>query len=167
MAQVVLVLGANLAPEAHLPQAVAELAAAGRVRRVSQVYATPPVGSAGPAFLNAALLWETPRAPEPLRAWLRQVEARLGRVRTADPYAPRPIDLDALLYRAAATAPVAVLNPREWGYAHAVVPAAEVAPHWVVQGEPLRVWAGTHAAAARAFRPRPEVWAQLVAHTAP
>jgi len=167
MALVVVVLGSNIAAESHLPQGVAALARAGRVLRVSQVYATPPVGTAGPRFLNAAVLWATDQAPPRLVAWLRAVERALGRVRSADPNAPRPIDLDALLYRAAPAAEVQVLNPREWRYAHAVVPAAEVAPHWPVQERPLRLWAAALAAKAASFSPQPHVWAQLVAYTTP
>ena len=66
---------------------------------VSRAVQSPAVGPAGqPDFVNAAVLLETNLSPEDLRARLRQLEAELGRVRVADKYAPRTIDLDTILY---------------------------------------------------------------------
>ena len=65
---------------------------------VSRAFQSAAAGPAGqPDFVNAAVLLETELTPEMLRARLRHVEAELGRVR-ADRYAPRPIDLDLVLY---------------------------------------------------------------------
>ncbi len=44
------------------------------------------------------MLLETKIAPEELHSRLRRIESDLGRIRTADRYAPRPIDLDLVLY---------------------------------------------------------------------
>jgi 2-amino-4-hydroxy-6-hydroxymethyldihydropteridine diphosphokinase len=75
------------------------LAALGRIAGVSNVYASPAVGPAGqPDFLNAAILIETHLAPDAVRDRLRAIEAELGRVRTSDRFAPRPVDLDLVLY---------------------------------------------------------------------
>lgn len=41
---------------------------------------------------------ETEIAPEDLRSLLRRIEGVLGRVRSEDKYAARPIDLDLVLY---------------------------------------------------------------------
>ncbi len=166
--EAVLVLGSNIAPQRHLPAALGEVLRWGRVAAVSMVYETPPAGGAvGPAFLNAALRLTTRHTPDALRTAARDLEARLGRVRTGDPNAARPMDVDVLLYRPEPTAPVQVVNPREWRYAHAVLPAAEVAPAWRIEGRTLAWWAGQHAAAARAFHPRAEVWAALMARLLP
>lgn len=82
-----------------MPEATERLAALGRIAGVSNVYAAPAVGPAGqPDFLNAAVLLETDLGPEAIRDRLRAIEAHLGRVRTRDRYAPRPIDLDLVLY---------------------------------------------------------------------
>ena len=71
----------------------------GGVLGVSRAYQSPAAGPAGqPDFVNAAVLLETDLAPELLRTRLRRVEAELGRRRTADRFAPRPIDLDTVLY---------------------------------------------------------------------
>ena len=66
---------------------------------VSRVYQSAAAGPAGqPDFVNAAVLLETNLAPEALRARFRQIEAEMGRQRVDDKYAPRPIDLDLVLY---------------------------------------------------------------------
>lgn len=82
-----------------MPEATERLAALGRIAGVSNVYASPAEGPAGqPDFLNAAVLIETDLDPESVRDRLRAIEAHLGRVRTSDRFAPRPIDLDLVLY---------------------------------------------------------------------
>ncbi len=76
-----------------------ELAPLGRVAAVSSVYETAPIGNAdAPAFLNGAVLLETELSAAELREQLRPIEARMGRVRTANPNAPRTMDLDLVLY---------------------------------------------------------------------
>lgn len=68
------------------------LAASGAV----QSAAAGPAGQ--PDFVNAAAAVETALSPESLRAGLRRIEADMGRVRTSNRYAARPIDLDVVLY---------------------------------------------------------------------
>lgn len=94
-----LALGSNIAPEANLPRAVAELAAALPIDGVSRVYETDPVGAPGtPRFLNAAVAVRWDGSPHRLRAEvLRPIESRMGRVRTGDANAPRTIDIDLVL----------------------------------------------------------------------
>ena len=136
-------LGSNLEPHRHLPAAVRHLADRLEVRRVSSAWATPAVGPPGqPAFLNAGVLVETDLPPARLkRDVLRDVERSLGRIRPADRFAPRTIDLDLVLYRAADGAGGAdlVLDPDLRRHAHLAVPAAELLPDWVHPdtGEPL------------------------------
>lgn len=92
-------LGSNIDPERNLPRAVERLRRVGRVLAVSRAYQSAAVGPAAqPDFVNAAVLLETDLSPEALRAQLRRIEASLGRVRGADRYAPRPIDLDTVLF---------------------------------------------------------------------
>jgi len=91
-------LGSNIEPERHLPEAVVRLGELGVVVAVSSVYQSAAVGPRpAPDFLNAAVLVETELAPQAIRRRLREIEADLGRVRTADRYAPRTIDLDLCL----------------------------------------------------------------------
>jgi 2-amino-4-hydroxy-6-hydroxymethyldihydropteridine diphosphokinase len=69
-----------------------------KIHRVSRIYETEPVG--GPPqgkFLNGAIKIKTILSPEGLLKVLKNIEKKLGRVRTIR-YGPRPIDLDILLY---------------------------------------------------------------------
>lgn len=91
-------LGSNVEPERHLAAALGRLRKVGRLVAVSPVYQSAAVGPRpAPDFLNAAALVETEREPLDIRAVLRRIEAGLGRVRSADRYAPRTIDLDLCL----------------------------------------------------------------------
>ncbi len=96
-----LVLGSNIQPERHLPQAVELLKRFGRILKVSQVWESKPVdGSPQPNYLNAAVLLQTPlEAAEIFEQLIPQVEAALKRQRVPDnKNAPRTIDVDLVLY---------------------------------------------------------------------
>lgn len=98
MAIVYIGLGSNIAPERHLPAAIAELARAVRLTGVSPVYRTPPWGLAEQAsFLNAAAAAETALPPLDLLDILLEIELRLGRERALR-WGPRTIDLDLLCH---------------------------------------------------------------------
>lgn len=143
-------LGSNIEPLVNLPAAVEQLANALDVRRASRVFETDPVGSEKqPRFLNAALLVRTDLTPEALKhGVLRPVEARLARVRTADPNAPRTIDLDIALYgELVVDDPVRGLeipDPEIGLRAHLALPLADLAPDFVhpVSGRTLASLAG-------------------------
>jgi 2-amino-4-hydroxy-6-hydroxymethyldihydropteridine diphosphokinase len=93
-------LGSNIAPEKHLPAALAELAGQCRVRDVSRFYRSRPLNRPEQAdFINGACRIETRLLPRELKFdVLRGIEERLGRIRSADTYAARTIDLDILVY---------------------------------------------------------------------
>jgi dihydroneopterin aldolase/2-amino-4-hydroxy-6-hydroxymethyldihydropteridine diphosphokinase len=93
-------VGSNIEPERHIPAAAELLAQHVRITGVSAFYRTPAVGRPEqPAFLNGVLRIETPIPPRTLKFdVLRAIETRLGRVRTADPFAARCVDLDLALY---------------------------------------------------------------------
>jgi 2-amino-4-hydroxy-6-hydroxymethyldihydropteridine diphosphokinase len=93
-------VGSNIDPEHNIPAALDMLKARLDVTAVSTFYRTEPLGRPEqPAFINGVLEVRTGMDPRALRAdVLRAVEASLGRVRTADKYAARPIDLDIALY---------------------------------------------------------------------
>ena len=66
---------------------------------VSSLYRTAPLGLVDqPDFLNAITRVRTQLSPVELLQCLLQIEADLGRVRTAQRFSPRLIDLDLLLY---------------------------------------------------------------------
>jgi 2-amino-4-hydroxy-6-hydroxymethyldihydropteridine diphosphokinase len=100
MTTVYISLGSNVEPEANIPKALEQLAARVRLQGLSTFYRTEPVGPAGqPAFINGVAQVWTDLPPRALKSdILRPIEAALGRERGPDRYAPRPIDLDLLVY---------------------------------------------------------------------
>ncbi len=127
-------LGSNLDKERNLPQAVRLLAAHGRLRAVSAVYETAPVGNPDdPAFFNAAVALETDLPPAELKQQvLAGIERQLGRQRSADPNAPRTIDIDISLYDQAILdlGKRHIPDPEILRFAHVAVPLAELAPDY-------------------------------------
>jgi len=131
--RVLIALGANVAPRANLPEAVARLAAAPDVRliAVSRVWRTRAVGAPGPDYLNAAVALDTPLDPDALRERvLRPIEAALGRVRGPDRNAPRPIDLDIAAVGALLDPERGIPDPEIPARPHLALPLADIAPGW-------------------------------------
>jgi 2-amino-4-hydroxy-6-hydroxymethyldihydropteridine diphosphokinase len=129
-----LLLGSNIQPEKNLIKALYLLRQNFHVEQVSRVWESAAVGSAGPNFLNAAVIIRTSLDPEQLKERiLRPLEARLGRVRTRDKNAPRTIDIDIAAWDAD------IVDANVWKYAHAAVPVAELLPcyQWEATGEYL------------------------------
>ena len=99
MARAFIGLGSNIEPAQHIRQAVRLLGQVAPVVAISTIYRTPAQGPAGrPAFYNGVVEMQADLPPRALKTELARIEAALGRRRTADPDAPRPIDLDLLLY---------------------------------------------------------------------
>jgi 2-amino-4-hydroxy-6-hydroxymethyldihydropteridine diphosphokinase len=152
-------LGSNVRPRNSLPRAVAMLSAATPLRGVSSAWATVAVGPPGqPDFVNAAVLIDTGSLRD-LRELLRGIEARLGRRRTGDRFAPRTVDLDQVLVEAVGPGGERTVSvaPDLLVHAHVAVPAAEVLPQWVhpASGERLSdLAARLTAALPAAERPR-------------
>ncbi len=127
-------LGSNIAPGSHLAPAVERLRTLGTLLAVSQLYRNPAVGPRPqPDFVNGAVLLRTRLDIAGLRAGLRAIEAALGRVRGADRFAPRCIDLDlCLLGDARVRGPGWRLpDPDIERRAHLAVCLAELAPDFV------------------------------------
>ncbi|MBX8637932.1 MAG: 2-amino-4-hydroxy-6-hydroxymethyldihydropteridine diphosphokinase, partial [Thermoplasmata archaeon] len=100
MADVYLSLGSNLEPEKNIRLALGELFRNPGVIGLSTVYRTSPIKSVEqPDFYNCVARCETSVGPHELKfTILRQIEARLGRKRVANRYAPRTIDIDLIIY---------------------------------------------------------------------
>lgn len=121
--QIGLLLGSNIAPEWNLPAAYMELSRRFQVIRRSRIWQSPAVGSEGPDFLNMAVLITSSMDAESLKGQvLRPIESQLGRIRTRDKNAPRPIDIDVI------TVGGQVIDPDLWNFAHLAVPFAEILP---------------------------------------
>jgi 2-amino-4-hydroxy-6-hydroxymethyldihydropteridine diphosphokinase len=93
-------IGSNIEPERNIERAVALLRQHVRVKAISTFYRSQPIGRPEQAsFLNGVVEVEAEREPRALKTEvLWRIEAELGRVRTADRYAARTMDLDLLIY---------------------------------------------------------------------
>ena len=121
MHQVYLSLGSNIEPEINLPRAIDLLAEHGEILKLSRAWESAAVGSDGPNFLNACALFLTPLPLAELKNQLiHPIEEKLGRRRTADKYAPRTIDIDAVLFDDQSC------HDKFWKMAFVVIPLAEI-----------------------------------------
>lgn len=142
--KVIIALGSNLEKERNLPEAIERLRNHPAMQLLSRspIYETPAIDRFGlpsdqPVFHNGAVLVETSLTPRELRTELRRIEAEMGRVRTADKFAPRPIDLDITMIGSATVTLDETLDdgqiPDEdiLRHPHVALPLADIAPHWV------------------------------------
>ncbi len=134
---VLIAVGSNIDRERNVQRAVALMRRAPclEIKQISPIYESAPVGGSEdqPPYFNAAVLIETCLSPSALRQSLRAIEHGLGRVRTADRYAPRPIDLDIALYEGQIFDLEGrhVPDPDIARFPHLALPLADVAPDWV------------------------------------
>ncbi|XES84985.1 2-amino-4-hydroxy-6-hydroxymethyldihydropteridine diphosphokinase [Franconibacter pulveris] len=95
-------IGSNLAsPLDQVNAAIAALAAIAQSRLLAQssFYRTPPLGPQDqPDYLNAAVALETALAPQVLLDHTQRIEWEQGRVRKAERWGPRTLDLDIMLF---------------------------------------------------------------------
>mgnify|MGYP000609062744 FL=1 len=95
-------IGSNLA--SPLEQVNAAVQALGeipesRIIAVSSFYRTPPLGPQDqPDYLNAAVVLETALDAETLLDNTQRIELQQGRVRKAERWGPRTLDLDIMLF---------------------------------------------------------------------
>jgi 2-amino-4-hydroxy-6-hydroxymethyldihydropteridine diphosphokinase len=125
-------LGANLGDASAA--VTAAMRAIGNIQgialgRQSSLYASAPIDSGGPDYVNAVVQVQTTLSAPDLLSALQSIEAQAGRER---PYrnAPRTLDLDVLLYGSAVvqSATLTVPHPRMFQRAFVLLPLADVAP---------------------------------------
>lgn len=131
-------IGANLGdPAATCDRVCRQLVVLESTRslRCSRLYRSAPVEATGPDFINAVVALETTLDPHELHRELRLLEDQFGRIR-GERNAPRPLDLDLLLYGAEciATADLTVPHPRMHRRAFVLVPLAELDRDLVIPG---------------------------------
>ncbi len=156
--EALIALGSNIDKEVNLDRARAALAGHPDIDllAVSPIYVTAAIAADGapanqPAFYNAAARVATSLDAALLHEALRTIETQLGRVRSADKYAPRPIDLDLAYYGDTVVTldNKTIPDADALRHAHVAVPLAAVAPAWVhpVTGQTLAAiaqpWAQT------------------------
>jgi 2-amino-4-hydroxy-6-hydroxymethyldihydropteridine diphosphokinase len=99
MARVIVGIGSNLGnKEENIRNSIKLIGEKCKILKTSSFYETEPVGCEEQGwFLNCAVEAETRLEPLELLEFLKSVEKRLGRAKTAK-NGPRTIDLDILLY---------------------------------------------------------------------
>jgi 2-amino-4-hydroxy-6-hydroxymethyldihydropteridine diphosphokinase len=93
-------IGSNILPEKNIAKAVLLLSKKVAIIDISTFYLTKPIGGPDqPQFYNGAAYVDTESSPLDLKFHiLRDIEKKLGRIRSGDKSSPRTIDLDILLY---------------------------------------------------------------------
>lgn len=143
--QAYLCLGSNIQPEENLRKAIHLLRQAGEIQALSRCFETLAIGSDGeshedePNFLNLAVRLTTSMDASALKnEVIGAIELSLGRVRSANKYAPRPIDLDIIVFDGE------VLDTNLWKRVYIALPFSELLPDLVnpQSGETLRQTAG-------------------------
>ncbi|MCX6010782.1 MAG: 2-amino-4-hydroxy-6-hydroxymethyldihydropteridine diphosphokinase [Chloroflexi bacterium] len=127
-------LGSNLGDrQANLDRALEFLGQRLRVKKISSIYDSEPVGNIEqPRFLNLVCEIVTNLTPKGLLALGKGIENKLGRL-GGPSGAPRTIDIDILLYgdEVMETPELTVPHPRMTKRAFVLVPLAEIAPNVV------------------------------------
>lgn len=134
---VFLSVGSNLGDrEGNLRAALRGLGPEVRIRAVSSLYETAPVGVTDqPAFLNLAVVGETGLTPDELLAHAKAVERQVGRTETYR-WGPRVVDVDIILYGdlVVETPDLTIPHLEAARRAFVLIPLAEIAPDSVHPG---------------------------------
>ncbi len=138
MAVVFIAIGSNLGDplqKARNAIRALEQAADIHVRSCSSLYSSSPMGPQDqPDYVNAVIEIETDLEPLALLDQTQAIELEHGRVRKAERWGPRTLDLDILLYdqqiidNARLTVPHYGMKEREF----VLYPLAEIAPEMVL-----------------------------------
>ncbi|HYL03082.1 MAG TPA: 2-amino-4-hydroxy-6-hydroxymethyldihydropteridine diphosphokinase [Steroidobacteraceae bacterium] len=133
MPAVYVAAGSNVEPQRQLAQAVAELAREFPGARFSSWYRNRAVGFSGDDFINLVAGFDTELPVRAVLERLHAIESRGGRARDAPRWAPRPIDLDVLLYGGLVCEEPGLSLPRPdlLRRAYMLGPLAELAPEVV------------------------------------
>ncbi|CAA9891962.1 2-amino-4-hydroxy-6-hydroxymethyldihyropteridine pyrophosphokinase [Candidatus Methylobacter favarea] len=129
-------LGSNLDnPAEQIKSARAAIASLTDVKELafSGLYQSPPMGPQDqPDYLNAVMAVETHRPPINLLRCLQAIENKHGRIRKAERWGARTLDLDLLIYgdQQIETPELTVPHPGLAERSFVLYPLAEIAP-WV------------------------------------
>lgn len=123
-------VGSNVEREASIRGAIDDLRAAYGALVISPVYETEAEGFDGDAFYNLVVGIRTKQTVAEIRRRLRAIEDRHGRVRGAEKFAPRTLDLDLLTWGDDVGVVDGYALPRDeiLKYAFVLAPLADVAP---------------------------------------
>lgn len=135
-------LGSNLdGPASQVSRALEALTRLPLTRLLarSRLYRNPPMGPQDqPDYVNAVACLATALPAQQLLAELQGVERAQGRVRGAERWGPRTLDLDLLLYghEIIRTPGLEVPHPGIAERPFVLLPLAEIAPDVVIPGHP-------------------------------
>ena len=119
----VLCLGSNIDPVINMQRAAALLRNHVYVSALSSCVEAEAIGTVGPNFLNMAAMIETDLDAQEIKTQvIGAIEQALGRVRTADKYAPRTIDIDIVVFDGD------VLDQTLWKRAYIALTCGELLP---------------------------------------
>jgi len=125
MNDVYLLLGSNIDPEKNIQLAIRALRESDLLElgRISTTWRTKAVGRDADDFLNLAVNIHTTCELDCLKEMvIGEIEKQLGRVRTADKYAPRTIDLDVIVFNNQ------VMDADVFRLDHVILPMADLLP---------------------------------------
>ena len=139
-------IGSNIAPEVNVPKAMQLLGNHSPLLHISSIWESTAIGTSGPNYWNACVSLRSPFEPDAFKETIiRSIEAQLGRNRTADKFAPRPMDIDIILCN---DTPI---GDYWFELAYVVVPLAEIYPAY-------RIPSMLETLAETATRLRQKVW---------
>jgi 2-amino-4-hydroxy-6-hydroxymethyldihydropteridine diphosphokinase len=119
----ILLLGSNIDPARNIQKALDLLECSLQINKKSNLWVTEAVGSDGPEFLNMAIEVETKLNADQIKSEvIFSIEKELLRIRTADKYAPRTIDIDLIVFNEI------VLDPNLWQRLFVALPVSEILP---------------------------------------
>ena len=104
-----------------------------KLKKLSSLYETSPVGPRQRNYINAAAILETGLAPQELLNELKKIENLMGREKSKKRRAPRIIDLDILFYGDKVIKTKCLIVPHMELYKRKFVlePLCEIAPEFV------------------------------------
>ena len=127
-------LGSNLGNrQDNLDRALDLLSQRLRVKKISSVYETEPIGNINqPRFLNLVCQAHTRLTPTGLLTLAKGIESKLGRIFN-EPNTPRPIDIDILFYgdQVIEIPELTIPHPKLTERAFVLIPLAEIVPDLV------------------------------------
>ena len=137
--------GSNIEPARHLRMAIAGLRDRFGPLALSGIYRNPAEGFEGEDFLNLVIRISTLDSPRAIVDTVELLHERAGRERGSNPFSPRTLDLDLLMYGDRIIDEGKVRIPREdiTEYAFVLGPMAEMAPdleHPVTGRSMIEMW---------------------------
>lgn len=131
MARVYLSLGSNIDAHNNLRAGMQDLRKHYGSLQVSTIYESEAVGFAGDNFLNFVVGLDTDEDVHTVQASMSRIEQAHGRVRGAEKFSSRTLDIDILLYDDLVINENGLHLPRDEieKYAFVLQPLAELAPN--------------------------------------